>query len=109
MKTVTTPGRYGDGLGGHDLILLAKSTTTGRVSRTWAPEGRHKGSSLILRGPTRHHCRGEMGIGKTFIATATAHIAEFSRMLVSARTLKEYLSHYGLEEEDSEADDGLVG
>ena len=30
-------------------------------------------------------------------------------MLVSARTLKEYLSHYGLEEEDSEADDGLVG
>ena len=28
-------------------------------------------------------------------------------MLVSARTLKEYLSDYSLEEEDSEADDGL--
>ena len=32
----TTPGRYGDGRGGHTLSLLAKSTTTGRVSRTWA-------------------------------------------------------------------------
>ena len=33
---MTTLGRYGDGRGGHGLSLLVKSTTTGRISRTWA-------------------------------------------------------------------------
>ena len=36
VKTVTQPGRYGDGRGGHGLSLLVKPTTTGRLSKTWA-------------------------------------------------------------------------
>ena len=36
VRTVTRPGRYGDGRGGHGLSLLVKPTVTGRVSRTWA-------------------------------------------------------------------------
>ena len=44
----TTPGRYGDGRGGHSLSLLAKSTTTGRVSRTWAQRLRIDGKPVNL-------------------------------------------------------------
>ena len=36
VKTVTAPGRYGDGRGGHGLSLLVKVTKTGRLSKTWA-------------------------------------------------------------------------
>ena len=36
VKTVTQPGRYGDGRGGHGLSLLVKPTTTRRLSKTWA-------------------------------------------------------------------------
>ena len=36
VKTVTAPGRYGDGRGGFGLSLLVKPTSSGRVSRTWA-------------------------------------------------------------------------
>ncbi len=36
VKTVTQPGRYGDGRGGHGLSLLVKPTTTGRLSKTWS-------------------------------------------------------------------------
>ncbi len=42
----TTPGRYGDGRGGHGLSLLVKSTTTGRVSRTWAQRLRIDGKPV---------------------------------------------------------------
>ena len=48
VKTVTTPGRYGDGRGGHGLSLLVKSTTTGRVSRTWAQRLRIDGKPVNL-------------------------------------------------------------
>ncbi len=48
VKTVTMPGRYGDGRGGHGLSLLVKPTTTGRVSRTWAQRLRIDGKSVNL-------------------------------------------------------------
>ena len=48
VKTVTARGRYGDGRGGHGLSLLVKSTTTGRVLRTWAQRLRIDGKPLNL-------------------------------------------------------------
>ena len=36
VRTVTEPGRYGDGRGGFGLSVLVKPTTTGRTSRTWS-------------------------------------------------------------------------
>ena len=44
----TTPGRYGDGRGGHSLSLLVKSTTTGQISRTWAQRLRIDGKPVNL-------------------------------------------------------------
>ena len=43
VKTVTAPGRYGDGRGGHGLSLLVKATKTGRLSKTWAQRIRIEG------------------------------------------------------------------
>ena len=36
VKTISTPGRYGDGRGGHGLSLLVKPMTNGRISKSWA-------------------------------------------------------------------------
>ena len=36
VKSVRTPGRYGDGRGGYGLSLLVKATTTGRMSKSWS-------------------------------------------------------------------------
>ena len=36
VKTVSAPGRYGDGRGGFGLSLLVKATTTGRASKSWS-------------------------------------------------------------------------
>lgn len=35
VNKVRSPGRYGDGRGGHGLSLLVKSTVNGRISRSW--------------------------------------------------------------------------
>ena len=35
IRTVTRPGRYGDGRGGYGLSLLVRPTTSGGVSRSW--------------------------------------------------------------------------
>ena len=35
VKTISAPGRYGDGRGGHGLSLLVKPSSTGRVRRIW--------------------------------------------------------------------------
>ena len=43
VKTVSEPGRYGDGRGGYGLSLLVKPTTTGRLSKTWAQRIRIEG------------------------------------------------------------------
>ena len=43
VRTVTEPGRYGDGRGAFGLSLLVKPTTAGRVSRTWAQRLRING------------------------------------------------------------------
>ena len=36
VRTVNTPGRYGDGRGGYGLSLLVKATRNGRLSKTWS-------------------------------------------------------------------------
>ena len=36
VKTVTRPGRYGDGRGSHGLSLLVKPMKLGGYSRTWS-------------------------------------------------------------------------
>ena len=43
VRTITEPGRYGDGRGGYGLSLLVKATATGRVSRTWSQRLRLNG------------------------------------------------------------------
>ena len=37
VRTVTRPGRYGDGYGGHGLSLMVrKANQSGRISKAWA-------------------------------------------------------------------------
>ena len=36
VKTINTPGRYGDGRGGHGLSLLVKPASVGGFSKAWA-------------------------------------------------------------------------
>ena len=36
VRTVNTPGRYGDGRGGYGLSLLVRATRNGRLSKTWS-------------------------------------------------------------------------
>ena len=36
VKTVNTPGRYGDGRGGFGLSLLVKGSSTGRFAKSWS-------------------------------------------------------------------------
>ena len=48
VKTVSAPGRYGDGRGGHGLSLLVKSTATGRVSKSWSQRVRLNGKPANL-------------------------------------------------------------
>ena len=43
IKTVNRPGRYGDGRGGFGLSLLVKSTSSGRLSKTWSQRLRVNG------------------------------------------------------------------
>ena len=43
VRTVTRPGRYGDGRGGYGLSLLVKPTANGRLSKTWSQRVRFHG------------------------------------------------------------------
>ena len=36
VRTISRPGRYGDGRGSHGLSLLVKPMTNGRMSRSWS-------------------------------------------------------------------------
>ena len=47
-KTIREPGRYGDGRGGHGLSLLVKSTTTGRLSKTWSQRLKINGQPVMI-------------------------------------------------------------
>ena len=42
-RTVTQPGRYGDGRGSYGLSLLVKPTANGRLSKTWSQRVRFHG------------------------------------------------------------------
>ena len=43
VRTVTRPGRYGDGRGGYGLSLLVKPMANGRLSKTWSQRVRFHG------------------------------------------------------------------
>lgn len=44
VQKVRTPGRYGDGRGGHGLILNVHRTTAGRITSSWIQRIRIKGT-----------------------------------------------------------------
>lgn len=48
VRTISRPGRYGDGRGGHGLSLLVKQTVNGRWSKTWAQRLRISGRTVSL-------------------------------------------------------------
>ena len=43
VKTVTEPGRYGDGRGSFGLSLLLKATRNGRLAKSWSQRLRRDG------------------------------------------------------------------
>lgn len=48
VRSVTRPGRYGDGYGGHGLSLLVKPTASGRLSKTWSQRLRFGGREVMI-------------------------------------------------------------
>ena len=48
VRTVSTPGRYGDGWGGHGLSLLVKPALSGRISKSWSQRLRIKGQPFNI-------------------------------------------------------------
>ena len=48
VRTVTRPGRYGDGRGSHGLSLLVKPTKLGGHSRTWSQRLRINGKPVSI-------------------------------------------------------------
>ncbi|MCY4595858.1 MAG: Arm DNA-binding domain-containing protein [Bryobacterales bacterium] len=48
VKTVTRPGRYGDGRGSHGLSLLVKPMKLGGHSRTWSQRLRINGKPISI-------------------------------------------------------------
>ena len=48
VRTVTRPGRYGDGRGGRGLILLVRKLANGRTSRVWVQRVRIDGKPTHL-------------------------------------------------------------
>ncbi|WP_419163054.1 tyrosine-type recombinase/integrase [Candidatus Palauibacter sp.] len=46
VRSVTRPGRYGDGRGGFGLSLLVRETKSGRLSKTWAQRLRIHGKPV---------------------------------------------------------------
>ena len=48
VKTVTRPGRYGDGRGSHGLSLLVKPMKLGGYSRTWSQRLRINGKPVSI-------------------------------------------------------------
>ena len=76
VRTVTKPGRYGDGRGGYGLTLLVKPMVNGRVSKTWAQRLRFSGR------PTN------LGLGKypiVSLAEARAKALANARAVVQGR------------------------
>ena len=57
VRSVTRPGRYGDGRGGHGLSLLVKPMANGRTSKTWAQRLRIAGR-VTNRGLGRYPLLG---------------------------------------------------
>ena len=48
VDTVSRPGRYGDGRGGHGLSLLVRRSASGGVSRTWSQRLTFRGAPLSM-------------------------------------------------------------
>ena len=74
VKTVTQPGRYGDGRGGHGLSLLVRSMLNGRLSKSWSQRVRIGGKPANI------------GLGSFPVVTLAAARA---KALVNARAIAE--------------------
>ena len=74
VKTVTEPGRYGDGRGGHGLSLLVKPMLNGRRSKSWSQRVRIGGKPANI------------GLGSYPVVTLAAARA---KALVNARAIAE--------------------
>ena len=48
VSTVSAPGRYGDGRGGHGLSLLVKESSTGTLSKYWSQRLRSDGKPFNI-------------------------------------------------------------
>ena len=48
VRTVSEPGRYGDGRGGHGLSVLVRPTRNGRLSKTWSQRLRVNGKPIMI-------------------------------------------------------------
>ena len=72
VKNVRTPGRYGDGHGGHGLTLDVKVSRNGRIAKSWIQR-------IRMNGKPTH-----MGLGAwPVISLATAR----DKAIENARTL----------------------
>ena len=48
VRTVSVPGRYGDGRGGYGLSLLVKTMSNGRLSKSWSQRLRWHGAPFNI-------------------------------------------------------------
>lgn len=48
VRTISKPGRYGDGRGGYGLSLLVRNTANGRLSKTWSQRVRVNGKATNI-------------------------------------------------------------
>lgn len=74
VKTINTPGQYGDGRGGFGLYLRVHGTATGQLSKSWAQRLRFEGQPFNL------------GLGSYPVVTLAA---ARERALANARLVEE--------------------
>ena len=75
VETVSRPGRYGDGRGGHGLSLLIKPMSNGRWSKSWSQRIRLDGKRTNLGlGASRQNCRCGRRAFIAALSTATDFI-----------------------------------
>ena len=73
VKTVTRPGRYGDGRGSQGLSLLVKESLTGRWSKTW--------SQRLRRSDGRPYSIGLGAFPRVTLAEARSKALENVRLI----------------------------
>ena len=76
VRTVSMPGRYGDGYGGHGLSLLVKRAADGGLSKSWTQSIRPNGRTTSV---------GLGGYPVVSLATARERALENARTVVEGR------------------------